>query len=101
MDSLPTSYLPMMTWPHFYYPQQVDYITSDAWQTWLIGGNGTGKSLLVYNSLALQLHGLHPKQVGIVPIKVKVLVPSFDIRVKFPRDSFSIACRNIIGSASL
>ena len=56
----------------------MDYISSRAWQTWIIAGNGTGKSLLVYNSLGLQLYGIHPRQVGPPPIKIKVLVPSFD-----------------------
>ncbi|MFX0194520.1 MAG: hypothetical protein ACFFCW_00235 [Candidatus Hodarchaeota archaeon] len=75
---IPANLLPMLTWRLFYYKQQLDYLFSEAWQTWLIGGNGTGKSLLVYNTLALQMYGLHPKQVGQPPIKVKVLVPSFD-----------------------
>jgi len=51
---------------------------SKAWQTWVIAGNGTGKSLLVYNTLALQMMGLHPLQLAPPPLKIKVLVPSFD-----------------------
>ena len=78
MDNIPVNWLPALTWSHFYYPQQAEYLLSDVWQTWIIAGNGTGKSLLVYNSLALQMLGIHPRQIGVVPIKIKVLVPSFD-----------------------
>jgi len=78
MDGIPAKLLPMMVWPWFYYKQQLQYFNSEAWQTWIIAGNGTGKSLLVYNTLALQMYGLHPRQVGPPPIKIKVLVPSFD-----------------------
>ena len=66
------------TWPFFFYKQQLHYLMSEAWQTWLIGANGTGKSLILYDNLALQMGGIHPLQVGPPPIKIKVLVPSFD-----------------------
>ena len=78
MSEIPVSWLPVQTWPYFYYRQQAQYMLSEAWQTWIIAGNGTGKSLLVYNTLALQMMGLHPRQLAPPPIKVKVLVPSFD-----------------------
>ena len=75
---MPVGWLSALTWPYFYYRQQQEYIMSEAWQTWQIAANGTGKSLLVYNNLALQMLGLHPLQLAPPPIKVKVLVPSFD-----------------------
>ena len=78
MSEIPSNWLPMLTWPIFYYRQQLEYYLSESWQTWLIGGNGTGKSLLVYNTLALQMYGLHKYQIGEPPVKIKVLVPSFD-----------------------
>ena len=78
MSEIPVSWLPMLTWPIFFYPQQLEYYQSKSWQTWLIGGNGTGKSLLVYDTLALHMYGLHPVVLGDPPIKIKALVPSFD-----------------------
>ena len=78
MSEIPSNWLPMLTWPIFYYRQQLEYYLSESWQTWLIGGNGTGKSLLVYNTLALQMYGLHKYQIGEPPVNIKVLVPSFD-----------------------
>jgi hypothetical protein len=75
---IPAGWLSALTWPYFYYRQQQEYMMGDSWQVWIIAGNGTGKSLLVYNTLALQMLGMHPKQVGRPPIKIKVLVPSFD-----------------------
>lgn len=69
---------PAYTWPYFFYKQQNQYFLSDAWQTWYIAGNGTGKSLTLYVNIVLQMAGLHPRQLGPPPIKVKVLVPSFD-----------------------
>jgi len=78
MSEIPVNLLPMLTWPWFFYKQQLEYYFSDTWQTWLIGGNGTGKSLLVYTTLALHMYGIHPKSLGEPPIKIKVLVPSFD-----------------------
>lgn len=41
-------------------------------------GKRYGQVAFVYNSLALQMLGVHPRQIGPVPIKIKVLVPSFD-----------------------
>lgn len=75
---IPTEHLSMLTWPNFYYHQQAEFCLSDAWQSWQISGNGTGKSILLYNTCVLQMHGYHPKQVGMPPVKIKVLVPSFD-----------------------
>ncbi len=75
---LPVDLLPILTWPKFFYPQQREYTGSKAWQTWCIAGNGTGKTLLVYSNNVLQMLGFHPNQLGPPPIKVRVLVPSFD-----------------------
>jgi len=70
-----------MTWPKFFYRQQKEFVGSVAWQTWIIAGNGTGKTLLLYWSDVVLMLGLHPwcsrKQIK-PPIKIKCLVPSFD-----------------------
>jgi len=63
---------------NFLYRQQKEFTLSEAWQTWFIGGNGTGKTLTVYLNAVLQLIGTHPKQLGPPPIKIRALVPSFD-----------------------
>ena len=78
MSGIPVELLPIITWTRFFYSQQDDYTRSKAWQTWFIGGNGTGKTLLVYSNDTLQMLGIHHAQVGPPPVKVRVLVPSFD-----------------------
>ena len=77
---LPKDFLPLLTWPKFLYRQQREFLKSNAWQTWFIGGNGTGKTLIVYLADCLYLLGMHPYQsrIGTAPIKIKCLVPSFD-----------------------
>jgi len=77
-DTLPHDWLPAITWTHFLYKQQKEFLASDTWQTWFIGGNGTGKTLVKYLSDTLHMLGMHPRPVGKPPIKIKALVPSFD-----------------------
>lgn len=55
---------------------------SDEMQVWFIAGNGTGKTRVLYWNLIEQMLGIHPKQLGPPPIKVKVLVPSFEYVVE-------------------
>jgi hypothetical protein len=80
-ETIPLDWLPVMTWPYFFYKQQRQYSFSNAWQSWYIAGNGTGKTLVIYwNDLAHML-GTHPKPLDAenpLPVKVKCLVPSFD-----------------------
>jgi len=77
-DTISKDFLPLITWPKFFYRQQAEFATSKAWQTWFVAGNGCGKTLCVYwNAVALML-GLHSNQLATPPIKIKCLVPSFD-----------------------
>ena len=78
IEEFPADWLPAMTWPRFMYKQQLDFIYSDTWQTWFIGGNGTGKTLVFYENMVMHMLGIHPCQLGPPPIKVRILVPSFD-----------------------
>ena len=75
---IPVDWLPILTWPKFFYRQQLVYLMSEPWQTWYIGGNGSGKSLIIYANSTMQMLGIHPKQIGRAPIKIRTLVPSFD-----------------------
>jgi hypothetical protein len=77
-DEIPIDYLPLLTWPHFFYKQQIEFSQSDKKEVWFIGGNGTGKTLIFYWNLLAHMLGFHPKQLDSTPIKVRVLVPSFD-----------------------
>jgi len=77
-EEFPKDLLPWITWSYFFYEQQQDFIKSEAWQTWYIGGNGTGKTLVVYWTDVGHMLGVHPKQLAPPPIKIKCLVPSFD-----------------------
>ena len=80
-ETIPIDWLPVMTWPYFFYEQQRRYSFSSSWQNWYIAGNGTGKTLVIYwNDLAHML-GVHPNPLvkkNPVPVKIKCLVPSFD-----------------------
>jgi hypothetical protein len=77
-NSIPKDWLPVLTWPKFFYKQQKQFVNSTAWQTWFIAGNGTGKTVTVYWSCTAFLLGLHARQIARPPIKIKSLVPSFD-----------------------
>ena len=73
-DSIPKDFLPVMTWPKFFYRQQKEFVASSAWQTWIIAGNGTGKTLTIYWSDVALLLGVHPwcqKNNVRPPVKIK------------------------------
>ncbi len=74
----PKDWAPMIIWPKYFYRQQKEFISSDAWQTWFVGGNGTGKTHLVYWSVAAYALGIHPKQIAPPPLRICCLVPDFD-----------------------
>ena len=80
MDDIPKDFLPITAWGAFLYDQQKKFTLSTAWQRWFIGGNGTGKTLVVYFNVVMSLTGAHPyrSKLAPVPVKVKCLVPSFD-----------------------
>lgn len=78
MSEIQAEFIPVLTWLRFLYKQQGEYCLSKSWQTWLIAGNGTGKTLIIYENLLLHLYGIHPLQLAVPPLKAKVLVPSFD-----------------------
>ena len=75
---VPVDWLPLFIWRKFFYKQQDEFTLSGEREVWFIGGNGTGKTLVLYANLAMQLLGIHPKQLGPPPITIRVLVPSFD-----------------------
>ena len=75
---VPIDWLPLFIWRKFFYNQQDEFTLSDKREVWFIGGNGTGKTLVLYANLAMQALGIHPKQVGPPPVTTRILVPSFD-----------------------
>lgn len=77
-EDIPIDWLPVLTWPKFFYQQQRDFMLSDAWQTWMVSGNGTGKTLVIYTNAVMHMLGIHPKRPARPPLKLRVLVPSFD-----------------------
>lgn len=81
-QTVPEPMLPLSLWPHFFYDKQTDFILSDAFQRWLIAGNGTGKSLVVMWNMAAYMVGGHPHQLTGAfpppPHKIRMLVPDFD-----------------------
>ena len=80
-DTLPKDWLPVMTWPKFFYSKQAQFVNSESWATWFVAGNGTGKTLTVYWSDVALMLGVHPwnhRNNIQPPIKIKCLVPSFD-----------------------
>ena len=78
-NEIPTDWIPVASaWVNYFYKQQLQFVTSEAWQRWFISANGTGKSLVIYwNPIAYML-GVHPKQFAEPPLTVRILVPSFD-----------------------
>lgn len=77
-NEVPKDWLPWLTWSHFFYAKQAEFIQSEAWQTWFIGGNGTGKTLILFWTVVGELLGFHPKQLAPPPVKIKCLIPDFD-----------------------
>jgi hypothetical protein len=77
-DSINKDWLPILTWPYFFYQQQKDFTQAATREVWMIAANGTGKTLTFYWNLCAQMLGVHPKQLGVPPITIRVLVPSFD-----------------------
>ena len=80
----PDDWAPFLAWYHHFYDQQMAFTLSPSWIRFFIGGNGTGKSLVVHwNALAYAL-GYHPHQkpdeqtYPNPPLKVRFLVPDFD-----------------------
>ena len=78
-ETIPFDHLPMLTWPKFLYKQQREFLGSGCWQTWFVAANGTGKSLIIYLTSVLHMKGVHPLYLGDPPVKIKALVPSFDM----------------------
>lgn len=80
----PIDWFPVIAWPNFFYSQQAGFIKSNAYQTWFIGGNGSGKTHVIYWSVAAYATGTHPNQpkdrLGNIymPLRICVLVPDFD-----------------------
>ena len=75
---IPEDWVPLLIWPKFFYGQQTDFLLSESWLTFMLSGNGAGKTQVLVYSLVAQMLGIHPKQLAKPPIKVKVLVSSFD-----------------------
>lgn len=77
-DQVPADWAAAITWPTYFYKQQRDFTLSDKWQRWFIGGNGTGKTHVLYWNVNAYMLGIHPKQFAPPPLRVRVIVPSFD-----------------------
>lgn len=75
---IPVDWIPVITWPNYFYRQQLEFCLSDSWQRWFIAANGTGKTLVVYWNPVVYMLGIHPRQFAKPPLTVRVLVPSFD-----------------------
>jgi len=73
---------PWFDWFQWHYPQQRDLIDaiSKYWEIVFIGGNGSGKTIILYWNIVGLALGLHPAQrvIGPPPLKIKVLVNSFE-----------------------
>ena len=45
---LPKDWIPLYSWFQVFYKQQLDFLNSNAWQTWFVAGNGTGKTHIIW-----------------------------------------------------
>jgi len=77
-NRVPQDWLAVIAWPKYFHDQQKQVANSKTWQTWYIGGNGSGKSILLYWSIVAYSLGIHPHQFAKPPIKTTIIVPSFD-----------------------
>ena len=50
---VPVDWLPLFIWRKFFYKQQDEFTLSGEREVWFIGGNGIGKTLVLYANLAM------------------------------------------------
>ena len=76
---MPEEFLPLMLYQKYFYSKQLDYLDSVGvnWITLFLGGNGTGKSLILYWNLCALALGVHPHQYVDPPLAIKVLINDF------------------------
>ncbi|MCK5604830.1 hypothetical protein KAR91_23270 [Candidatus Pacearchaeota archaeon] len=75
---LPKDWVPLYSWFQVFYKQQNEFLASTAWQSWFVAGNGTGKTHIIFWSIAAYALGIHPKQIAKPPLRICCLVPDFD-----------------------
>ena len=75
---IPKDWLPVFQWYDYFYEEQKRFIRSKTWQRFFVAANGTGKSLLFYWNIIAYTLGVHPLQFAEPPLRVRILVPSFD-----------------------
>lgn len=79
---LPRDWLPMIEWTTQLYGKQKEFLHSFVgnWETLFCGGNGSGKTHVLYLALTLASHGLLPEQEKFAdpPFRIKVLLPDFE-----------------------
>lgn len=81
--NLPNDFAPLIDeWPRLHHRKQAMFVNAleRKKEILFVAGNGSGKSLIFYWSLAALLNGIHPyqKSVGMPPIRMKVLVNDFE-----------------------
>lgn len=75
-------WMPWLNWTKYHYAQQMYFIDAiaDYFEIVFLGGNGSGKTQVLYWNLIGLALGAHPFQdsIGPPPLKIKVLVNSFE-----------------------
>jgi hypothetical protein len=76
----PRDFLPIFEWTKWFHPKQQMFVNSvkDNYETMFVGGNGSGKSRILYWSIVTLLIGIHKYQPAAPPIHIKVLVNDFE-----------------------
>jgi len=80
IDKLPAAWLPVWQWQKWHYPKQDLFVQAmkDHWEIIFCAGNGTGKTTLLYWSLAALTYGIHPFQFAKPPLRIKILMHDFE-----------------------
>ena len=80
-DEFPAEWLPLFEWHlKYHYDKQKLFVDAvkDYWEIVFLAGNGTGKTHILYWSLACLALGIHPRQIAKPPLHIKVLMNDFE-----------------------
>jgi len=69
-------------WPDLFYKAQRGFSYDPQFISFFLGGNGTGKTRLGSWNVVAQACGVHPRQLGEPPLRLRAIAPTFEDGVK-------------------
>jgi phage terminase large subunit-like protein len=69
-------------WLDYFYASQRGFCVDPNFITFFLGGNGTGKTRIGAFNVIAHAAGVHPKRLGLPPMSIRCVAPSFEDGVK-------------------